>query len=186
MNEPNMIQLLDGPCEEYAMIWILPVIFVFAYFFYKLVIRGGYMFAVGIVVTFFFSFIIAALSFGAACLTGFAFTTHAVKYSEHTLVAIRDKDGIRGQFFLGTGSISGDQYYFYYDQLPDGGLRPGKVRASGGVRIYEENRSDAKLIKYIWDFDQPWAWYVSIPIRDGGYFYEFYVPNGAIKRGFTM
>src|SRR3972149_3096283 len=70
VNEPNMIQLLDGPCEEYAMIWILPVIFVFAYFFYKLVIRGGYMFAVGIVVTFFFSFIIAALSFGAACLTG--------------------------------------------------------------------------------------------------------------------
>lgn len=171
------------------MIWFLLVPVVFVYAFKEFVIDESSDFMdrfMGFVMTLMMCVLAAMMSTGAACLVGLAFATHPVKVSEHALIALSDKDGIEGQFFLGSGLIKGDQYFFYYRQLNDGGFQADKVYAGSGVRVYEEARQDAKLITFQWQLNEPWAFVVSIPVRDGGYSYEFYVPTGTIRRGFTM
>jgi hypothetical protein len=171
------------------MIWFLLVPVVFVYAFKEFVIDDIYGFLdrfMGFFMALLITVLAAGMSAGAACLVGLAFATHPVKSSEHVLVALRDKDGVQGTFFLGTGSIKGDTYYFYYYQLSDGGLQADKIYAGDGVRVYEEARQDAKLVTFRWELNEPWAWVISIPVRDGGYSYEFYVPTGTIRRGFTM
>lgn len=123
---------------------------------------------------------------GGAALVGLAFDTHAAETGTYKLIALRDKDGIEGHFFLGTGEVKGDTYYFYYTQLADGGFRPGKVYAGRGVRVYEEERKDATLTEYTWVLNNSWAWLVAIPVNEGGYAADFHVPKGTIRRGYTM
>jgi hypothetical protein len=123
---------------------------------------------------------------GIACVLGMAFDTHPVQTDDYKLVAIRDKDGITGQFFLGTGMIQSEQYYFYYKTNSDGSVTPDKVRAGQGVRVYEEDRQDAELVVYEWQLNQSWAWLVAFPVNSGGWSYKFHVPKGTVRTGFTM
>ena len=136
--------------------------------------------------TVFFVGIVVALCAGAAALTGLAFDSHAVLASEDQLVAIRDKDGIAGTFFLGSGVIKGDQYYFYYAKLPDGGFKPGKVYAGDGVRVYEDSPDGATLKTYQWVVDNPLVNWIAFPVNAGGWSYRFDVPKGTIRTGYTM
>lgn len=123
---------------------------------------------------------------GLAALIGTQFDTKPVLVQTDTLTTIRDKDGLTGSFFLGTGSIKGDQYYFYYRRLADGGVSPGKVYAGSGVRVYEEERADATLQTYEWKLISDWAWLVALPVNSGGYSFDFHVPSGTVKQGFSM
>ena len=50
--------------------------------------------------------------------------------------SIFSERGIYGSFFLGSGTIESTDYYFYFIQLPDGGLRRIQIRTSM-VTIYE-------------------------------------------------
>jgi len=120
------------------------------------------------------------------CLIGAALPAHPVKLETRSLIAIRDKDGVEGQFFLGSGFIKSDQYYFYYEKMPDGGVRPGKVFAGNGVRIYEEDRSDATLTVFDWVVDSPLVPLLAFPVHEGGRSYNFHVPRGTVRPGYTM
>lgn len=131
-------------------------------------------------------FIVGGICTGIAFAVGTAFDAHAVQQASQELVAIRDKDGFQGRFFLGSGVIKGDQYYFYYARLADGGFKPGKVYAGDGCRVYEQNRKDAMLVTYSWELNKSWAWLVGLPTATGGYSYDFYVPKGTIRTGYTM
>ena len=133
-----------------------------------------------------FSAVILGVCAGAAALTGFAFASHAVEVRTESLAAIRDKDGVQGQFFLGSGIIKSDQYYFYYAKSDDGGFRPGKIFVGQGVRVYEEDRQDAKLTTFEWVVDAPLAAWVAFPVNSGGYSYNFHVPKGTIRTGYSM
>jgi hypothetical protein len=104
-------------------------------------------------------------------------------YSEQTLVAIRDKSGVSGSFFLGSGTIDEQQYYFYYAKLPNGGFIADKI-LSNGVTIYEEKRKDAVLRKYECVFRNKWMRLIAID--SGAYEVEFHVPIGTIRRGFSI
>jgi hypothetical protein len=136
--------------------------------------------------TILFTGIIAGVCAGCAALTGLLFASHPVQVSDRSLIAIRDKDGIAGEFFLGSGMIKSDQYYFYYEQMENGGFRPGKIMADSGVRVYEETRSDAKLIEFEWVVDNPLASWIAFPVNATGYLYEFHVPKGTIRTGYSM
>jgi hypothetical protein len=123
---------------------------------------------------------------GFAAMVGTAFKTHPEESARYQLVSIRDKDGVVGQFFLGSGTIKGDQYYFYYKTNSDGSVTPGKVFAGQGVRVYEQDRQDAELVIFEWELNKPWAWLVALPVNNGGWSYKFYVPKGTVRTGFTM
>lgn len=134
-----------------------------------------------------FSIMPLMICVGFAGLLGLFFKTKPVISSRHKLRAIRDKDGISGQFFLGSGAIHGNQYYFYYRINADGSVTPGKVYANGSVRVYEEEgREDAELVSYKWELIKEWAYVIAFPSNTGGYSYDFHVPKGTIRTGFTM
>ena len=173
------------------MLWFIPALFVVVLIFRAMLfgdmppesILGWLGFTLFSAV---FSLIPLGIAAGCAALTGLAFDTHPEKVSTDHLVAIRDKDGVVGNFFLGSGMIRGDQYYFYYRKNKDGSVTPDKVYAGQGVRVYEEDRADATLDTYEWKLNKPWAWWVSISVNNGGWSYKFYVPKGTVRTGYTM
>ena len=172
------------------MIWLLaaPIVFVMALKeFWEDSYRGFFDHFMAAVMAGIFSVLFGLFpAAGIAALIGLAFDTHPAQVSDDRLVALRDKDGMNGQFFLGTGTIEGDQYFFYYRELSDGGFQAGKVKASSGVRVYEEQREDARIVAFRWELNQDWAWWVSFPVNTGGYSYVFHVPVGTIRRGYSM
>lgn len=172
---------------------IIPVV-VFLYAFYRLVIqdsadgRGFGLFLTCVITA--FSFIIMFFIGGIACAV--MFDMHLVKTAEQTLVAIRDKDGIGGSFFLGSGSIDSKPYYFYYVKLTDGGIRPDRMPINTSITIYEEDRTDAVLIWRKWEYDMQeirnnsFGYRFAIPMSGNNQVWEFHVPKGTIRTGYSM
>lgn len=117
---------------------------------------------------------------------GFMFNTHYVQTSSQNLVALRDKDGIEGNFFLGSGHIGSQPYYFYYAQQSDGGYSPSEIKADDSVTVYETTEKSARLISYEVVANSHIADWVSLPLSEGDHLYKFYVPAGTIKRGFSL
>lgn len=141
----------------------------------------------GVILVLLFMAIAVMAGTGLAALIGMAFSSHPVESTRDNLVALRDKDGVEGQFFLGSGMMEGSPYYFYYAKLKGGGFKPGKVKISSGVRVYEDAPDGtAELISYEWERDLGWAWLIALPSASGGYSYDFHVPAGTIRTGFTM
>lgn len=109
-----------------------------------------------------------------------------VRSETYHLVSLRNNDGVQGSFFLGSGSIGTEQYYFFYQEAGDG-FMPGKVLVDGNVTVYEEDRTNADLVA-------SWTEYRHHPIDNfvihwnaGSYTrYAFHVPRGAIQRNFTL
>jgi len=136
-----------------------------------------------------FSSVITILVIGVVLVISCAWSGFFTKLpelrSQKILIALRDKDGVQGQFFLGTGQIKNEPYYFYYVALPDGGYSPEKMNFDD-VTIYEENRKDAVLLEYSCAFKNKWAYLVSMPTSDACNKTEFHVPTGTIRRGFSV
>jgi hypothetical protein len=131
------------------------------------------------------SIIVIPLVILLSCAWNGFFIQSAVLQSQKTLIALRDKDGVQGQFFLGTGQIKNEPYYFYYVALPDGGYSPEKMNFDE-VTIYEENRKDAVLLEYHCAFKNKWAYLVSMPMSDACNKTKVHVPKGTIRRGFSI
>lgn len=124
--------------------------------------------------------------FGLATFIGLAFPTNAIMESKTELAALRVKDGVEGHFFLGSGTVEGKQYYFYYLKNEDGSLTPAKVNADEDVKIYEEERKDATLVKYNAEFKNEIAYIIGVPTMQGKKSVEFHVPVGTVKIGYEM
>ena len=60
------------------------------------------------------------------------------------IVALVNGKGTEGAFFLGSGQIDTQLYYFYYVSTPDGGKKLDKV-AADNTTIYEEDRADSYI-----------------------------------------
>lgn len=112
---------------------------------------------------------------------------YKLQYTEE-LVAIRDKDGVSGSMhgglFLFSGYIQNTPYYQFYRRESDGSLVPDKVDCSNNVKIFEEDRPDAKLVVY--GNECPgWYWIFGF-MDDGEWKYEFHVPKGTVRLGYSM
>lgn len=103
---------------------------------------------------------------------------------EASLATLRSSQGISGSFFLGSGSIGSDMYYFYYES--DGGNRysPRQRRAGGGVYVYEEDRKDASVQIFEWHFKRNWMRFFAFGPE--GETTRFRVPKGSILQGYVL
>lgn len=109
-------------------------------------------------------FIVSIIWGGIAYGIGQSFDAKPVEGGHHKLAVIRDKDGLEGRFFLGSGFIQSDPYYFYYSETENSGLRPGKLRADNSVTVYQEDRKNAELVEFDWEISYPsWAWLICLP-----------------------
>lgn len=168
--------------------WIATAIFAFQGMFLDRLMRpesaAGYFFTslFYCLIAAFAAMIWGLIAYGIGAL----FPNEPIEGKHHKLVALRDKDGVEGTFFLGSGHIQNQPYYFYYERLADGALRPGKLLADEAVRVYEEDRQDAELVRWDWKTKARWVWLVAIPHDDEALSWDFHVPKGTVKTGYSM
>ncbi len=137
------------------------------------------------------SAIISFVPIGVAAIIGSIPEVHGVKDGEYPLIALREKDGFKGQFyFLGAGSISDRQYYFWYRQNPNGSISGGRTPRESGVEVYEYD-GDPIMITYRTEYKSKLAgryiWIIGLDTRSKDNWYpRFYIPKGSIKEGFSL
>lgn len=71
------------------------------------------------------------------------------------IVALQNKQGVQGSFFLGTGSVDSTEYYYYLAQQ-SGGVTLSKID-SDGVIVYQDNQPPA-IVTFTADFVNPHAY----------------------------
>ena len=174
------------------MIWFLTVPAMFVLTFREFVIKDPYHQSafdviMGTFMSLFLSVLIGGLpAAGLALFIGSQIHARPVLSRTDTLVSLHTKDGVQGTFYLGSGSINGSQYYFFYRKNGDGSFVPGRVYADDAVRVYEETRTDASMLTYDWVKGSDEVNLFSFPVNAGGHSYDFHVPTGTILRGFSM
>lgn len=174
----------------WIILWVAIAIFAFQGMFLDPTMApqsAGEFFFIGL----FYIFILCAAALlcgGAGYGIGQLFPSAPVEGEHQILAAIRDKDGVSGQFFLGSGFVESKPYYFYYQNVAGGGLRPGKLDADGSVTVYQEARPDAELVIFNWKVTYPgWAWVVCLPHSESdSQSFDFHVPTGTVKAGYSM
>ena len=118
-----------------------------------------------------------------ALLVGLFLPTDWSETETAKLVSLRDGGNVTtGSFFLGTGSIESEQYYFFYRSVGEGYV-VDKIRASETV-IFEQKRYNGELKSYNKEFVKPWYWLLGI-IRSGKK-YEVLIPEGSLKKKFFI
>ena len=109
---------------------------------------------------------------------------------------MKDHIGPEGHFFfLGSGSIEAEGYYFYYYELPDGGKMLDKIPADQTTVYEEENRTDGFIEKYIGYYNYTgrvtFTWFdhpidIKRSVGDYDVKYKVYIPEGSITRDFNL
>ena len=100
------------------------------------------------------------------------------------LVAINDGSSMSGDFFLGCGSIDEVDYYFYYYNTSDGGIKRSEVPVKVST-IYEVDTHTPRIEIYKFEFesDSMNDWLIDSDTRTA---YKIYVPKGSVRRHFTF
>lgn len=106
------------------------------------------------------------------------------------LTSLHSSDGVRGSFFLGTGTIGQDQYYFFYEEAGNG-FRPNKVQVhDDNVIVYEEDRPGADMVVSWTDYRHRLIdnFIINWPelIRGSDPKYAFHIPKGTLKKGYSL
>lgn len=86
------------------------------------------------------------IAWGIACFIVTMAPGRPMEFEKTDLIALSTSASVEGQFFLGSGRIEGQSYYFFYYSTPDGGKKLGKLSAEE-VTLYEEDRAGAFMAK---------------------------------------
>ncbi len=103
----------------------------------------------------------------------------------YELYSLRQGDTLGGQFFLGSGSISGQEMYYYNIAHPDGSYSPEELSTNNYIRVHEEDRSDGRLDVYRTHLINNNFIWLGLP-PDTRYQYHFYIPNGSLERNYIL
>jgi len=60
------------------------------------------------------------------------------------IVSIKNEENTYGSFFLGCGSINATEYYVYFKQYEDGGIKMGKLRVDD-CSLYERKEESPRI-----------------------------------------
>jgi len=106
-----------------------------------------------------------------------------IEESREKLVTFKDNNNISGSFFLGTGSIEGDLYYYYYKEVGDGRYISGKISSYRCV-INETDEVSPCIVSYKSEFGNKYWKLFSFP--DKHFKSDIYIPKNSIVRGFKL
>lgn len=122
-------------------------------------------------------------------LEHFATTNWSENYSTTQLVSVGARDGVYGNFFLGSGEISSQSYYTYF-QKEDGGFRKASLSekelpgSQSKILVFEEERTDGELRVYSLEYNEDFVKkFLKHPDSKK---YEFHIPKGSIQREFKL
>lgn len=168
------------------MLWAISSVILFVVFAWKDIYKYSDEFLEYAFFTFFLTFFAAiafAVGLAIASLIGCAIRKKWHDSETAELVSLRDGNGMSGHFFLGTGSIGAQQYYFFYKKIGEG-YQPGKVEVANNVMVYEQERQSGQMKTYIRDFSNP-AWNL-LAICWTTERYEFIIQSGSLKKNFVL
>lgn len=96
--------------------------------------------------------------------------------------AIKDNQSSNGNFFLGSGNINGEIYY-YYMTCKDDNTQIKKIKNNDDVYIIETNSEKPKIVFYKKEFVNP-------HFKDIMPFYnekiKIYIPKGSLKTNYNI
>lgn len=125
------------------------------------------------------------IAFGGSLIVGCIMSTDAntqyVIKSSRPLVALKDNSTLSGRFFLGSGSIDSEQYYYYAaeDAL---GIKVDKVKTSECYIQYVE--SEYRIDLYTPVFKERWRNWFAMQMKDE--YCIVYIPSGSITEEFSI
>lgn len=96
--------------------------------------------------------------------------------------AIKDNKSSNGNFFLGSGNINGEIYY-YYMTCKDDNTQIKKIENNDNVYMIENNIEKPKIIFYKKEFVNPKFKYM--PCLGAGKV-KIYIPKGALKMNYNI
>ncbi len=120
---------------------------------------------------------------GVAAIVGFFPEKIIIEDGRTEIVALKDSQGLEGHFFLGSGQINSEMYYFYYYSCGTSCSAFGKTPAFA-ARIYED--SDSPHITYFKKVFKNPSWNDFAIILEDNEPSEIHIPKGSIKQGFTL
>jgi hypothetical protein len=93
-----------------------------------------------------------------------------VAYDQYQIVSINDNLGIRGTFFLGSGTVDSVSRYYFYKKVGDGYMQ-GSIPAGHTMIFTDENDNPYVKAKYVNGYAES---------------YEIHVPNSTIIREYNL
>lgn len=121
---------------------------------------------------------------GVAAVVGMFPEKQLVESGRTELVALKDSQGIEGNFFLGSGQVNSEMFYFFYYSCGNSCSVFGKIPAFN-ARVYED--SESPHIKYFKKVFKNQAWNnFALPSLGDNETSEIHIPKGSIKQGFSL
>lgn len=165
------------------MFWIiLAIITLIGFNIYAIVDRDGdlvFWGFIGMTLVAFLGFVIMFL--GNACITA----DKVIETNKVEVCALADNNEVSRQFFLGTGSIDKDLYYFYVAKNDDGGKTIEKLKSEDNSHIvlYEDEKETPYLLKKT-AVSSNWAANFFLGIDQT--YYEFHIPPNSITSNYNI
>jgi hypothetical protein len=149
-------------------------------------IIGGVLtyYGYGFIEDLFFGFLFwGGISLFVLSLFAIGCETTPVKVSEQKIYALKDNSQTNGSFFLGSGTIDEEQYFFYVIDT-EKGKRIEKQLADESY-VVETNNETPKVVTYERRYKSAFARFM-YGDTNGNYEYRFYVPKNTITTDFTI
>jgi len=139
----------------------------------------------------FISGIISVVPIGLGAWVGSMPARIGVEDHRYPLVALREKDGFAGRFFLGSGFVGSQEYYFWYRRNPDGSIAGGKTFRQPCVTLHEGGGTDPTMVTFKTAYadkqTEKWLPFVGFDMRDSEQWCDvFYIPPGAVAQGYSL
>lgn len=134
--------------------------------------------------------VISLVPLGLGSWIGSIPARQGIEDHRYPLVALREKDGVSGRFFLGSGLIESQEYYFWYRRNPDASVSGGKTLRQPCVTIYEDNAVPTMVTfktAYTDKNTENWLRFVGLDMRESEHWCEvFHIPPGSIAAGYSL
>lgn len=105
-------------------------------------------------------------------------------HQESSILSIKHENSIEGTFFLGSGSIDSETYYFYLQQREDGGIKYSKINTSDAI-LYE-TEDNFRIERWRKEYKNPIIRRIFIAPVLANDEVRFYIPEGSILYNFIL
>ena len=139
----------------------------------------GIVFGIGLLMT----IIASACYLLVAVVGGLCFdATEVYKTEEIPIVALKDTNRANGNFFIGSGHVDTDLYYYYFTKTEDDGKQFEKVNAEEAL-IYDTEKENPHLLIESMHHSNGLVNFFFVTEKQR---YSFYIPEGSINYSFTI
>jgi hypothetical protein len=136
--------------------------------------------------------VVWAIGSGVAAMlnffVGLALPQKSVEWANFPLHSLHDKQGTNGSFFLGTGSVGTQPYYFCYFDLGNGTYAPKQFPVNNnGIWVIENDNNYAHYTEWCRMPKWKYYWLIGFDLYDNQVSWQrFDIPRGSVDNTFSL